>query len=71
MEEQQPWQQLKSQQNDVHFLQKARSPAGGLQEEDQLNQPCLDLNGKPFWPKINTAENGAPIQSLQEQDFQY
>jgi hypothetical protein len=35
------------------------------------NQPCLDLSGKPFWPKVNTAETGAPIQSLQEQDFQF
>jgi hypothetical protein len=35
------------------------------------NQPCLDLNGRPFWPKVNTAETGAPIQSLQEQDFQF
>jgi len=33
------------------------------------NQPCVDSNGKTFWPKINTTENGAPIQSLQEQDF--
>jgi hypothetical protein len=35
------------------------------------NQPCLDSNGKTFWPKINTTDSGAPIQSLQEQDFQY
>jgi len=26
------------------------------------NQPCLDLSGKPFWPKVNTTENGAPIR---------
>jgi hypothetical protein len=31
----------------------------------------LDLSGKPFWPKINTTENGAPIQALQDQDFQF
>jgi hypothetical protein len=35
------------------------------------NQPCLDLSGKPFWSKINTSDNGAPIQALQDQDFQY
>ena len=35
------------------------------------NQPCVDSNGKTFWPKINTTETGAPIQSLQEQDFQF
>jgi hypothetical protein len=28
------------------------------------NQPCVDSNGKTFWPKINTTETGAPIQSL-------
>jgi hypothetical protein len=35
------------------------------------NQPYLDLNCKSFWPKINTAYNGAPIQALQNQDFQF
>jgi hypothetical protein len=35
------------------------------------NQPCVDSNGKTFWPKINMTDNGAPIQSLQEQYFQY
>ncbi len=35
------------------------------------NQPCLDMSGKPFWPKINTTENSAPIQALQDQDFQF
>jgi len=35
------------------------------------NQPCIDANGKTFWPKINTTDAGAPIQSLQEQDFQF
>jgi hypothetical protein len=34
-------------------------------------QPCVDSNGKTFWPKINTTDAGAPIQSLQEQDFQF
>jgi hypothetical protein len=48
----------------------------GHQQEDcrkriNSNQPCLDLSGKPFWPKVNMAETGAPIQSLQEQDFQF
>jgi hypothetical protein len=33
--------------------------------------PCLDQNGKAFWPKINTTENGAPIEALQDQDFQF
>jgi hypothetical protein len=35
------------------------------------NQPCLDSNGKPFWPKVNTTETGAPIQALQDPDFQF
>jgi hypothetical protein len=35
------------------------------------NQPCLDCNGKSFWPKINMTKNGAPIQALQDQGFQY
>jgi hypothetical protein len=35
------------------------------------NQPCIDANGKTFWPKINTTDAGTPIQSLQEQDFQF
>jgi hypothetical protein len=35
------------------------------------NQPCVVTNGKTFWPKINTTDTGAPIQSLQEQDFQF
>jgi hypothetical protein len=35
------------------------------------NQPCIDSNGKTFWPKINTTDAGAPIQSLQDQDFQF
>jgi hypothetical protein len=35
------------------------------------NQPCIDANGKTFWPKINTTDAGAPIQSLQDQDFQF
>jgi hypothetical protein len=48
----------------------------GHKQEDcrkriNVNQPCLDLSGKPFWPKINLTENGAPIHSLQEQDFQF
>jgi hypothetical protein len=48
----------------------------GHRQEDcrkriNANKPCLDSNGKPFWPKINTTENGAPIQALQDQDFQF
>jgi hypothetical protein len=35
------------------------------------NQPCIDANGKTFWPKISTTDAGAPIQSLQDQDFQF
>jgi hypothetical protein len=35
------------------------------------NQPCVGSNGKTFWPKINTTNTFAPIQSLLEQDFQY
>ena len=35
------------------------------------NQPCIDANGNTFWPKINTTDAGAPIQSLQDQDFQF
>jgi len=39
------------------------------------NKPCLDTNGRPFWPKINAAtdtnpgQNPAPIQSIE--DFQF
>jgi hypothetical protein len=40
------------------------------------NQPCLDTQGRPFWPKVNAAstdansgQNPAPVQSLQ--DFQF
>ncbi len=35
------------------------------------NQPCIDANGKTFWPKIHTMDAVAPIQSLQDQDFQF
>jgi hypothetical protein len=35
------------------------------------NQPCIDADGKTFWPKLNTMDPGAPIQSLQDQDFQF
>ena len=48
----------------------------GHRQEDcrkriNANQPCLDASGKTFWPKINTTDNGAPIQALQDQDFQF
>ena len=48
----------------------------GHRQEDcrkriNANQPCLDTNGKTFWPNINTTNNGAPIQALQDQDFQF
>jgi len=48
----------------------------GHRQEDcrkriNANQPCLDANGKTFWPNINTTDNGAPIQALQDQDFQF
>jgi hypothetical protein len=48
----------------------------GHRQEDcrkriNANKPCLDLSGKPFWPKINTTDNSAPIQALQDQDFQF
>jgi hypothetical protein len=48
----------------------------GHRQEDcrkriNANQPCLDSSGKTFWPKINTTDNGAPIQALQDQDFQF
>jgi hypothetical protein len=39
------------------------------------NKPCLDTNGRPFWPKVNaaadahTGQNPAPIQSIE--DFQF
>ncbi len=48
---------------------------GHCQEECRkrmnANQPCIDANGKTFWPKINTTDASAPIQSLQEQNFQF
>jgi hypothetical protein len=48
----------------------------GHRQEDyrkriNANQPCQDSSGKTFWPKINTTDNGAPIQALQDQDFQF
>ena len=48
----------------------------GHRQEDcrkriNANQTCLDSSGKTFWPKINTTDNGAPIQALQDQDFQF
>jgi hypothetical protein len=39
------------------------------------NKPCLDTNGRPFWPKVNAAADSnpgqtpAPIQSIE--DFQF
>jgi hypothetical protein len=39
------------------------------------NKPCLDTNGRPFWPKVNAAadatsgQNPAPIQCIE--DFQF
>jgi hypothetical protein len=39
------------------------------------NKPCLDTNGRPFWPKVNAAtdsnpgQNPAQIQSIE--DFQF
>jgi hypothetical protein len=39
------------------------------------NKPCLDTNGRPFWPKVNAAtdvnpgQNPAPIQSIE--DFRF
>jgi hypothetical protein len=39
------------------------------------NKPCLDTNGRPFWPNVNAAveansgQNPAPIQSIV--DFQF
>jgi hypothetical protein len=39
------------------------------------NKPCLDTNGRPYWPKVNSAvdansgQNPAPIQSIE--DFQF
>jgi hypothetical protein len=39
------------------------------------NKPCLDTNGRPFWPKVNAAadansgQDPAPIQSIE--DFQF
>jgi hypothetical protein len=35
------------------------------------NQPCLDSNGKPFWPKFNMTDTGAPILALLEPGFQF
>jgi hypothetical protein len=43
----------------------------GHRQEECRKQCCLDMSGTPFWPKINTTENSAPIQALQAQDFQF
>jgi hypothetical protein len=53
------------------FCQKQGHKQEDCRKRINSNQPCLDLSGKPFWPKINTTENSAPIQALQDQDFQF
>jgi hypothetical protein len=53
------------------FCQKQGHKQDDCRKRINANQPCLDLSGKQFWPKVNTTENGAPIQALQDQDFQF
>jgi hypothetical protein len=53
------------------FCQKLGHRQEDCRKRINTNQPCLDSTGKTFWPKINTTENGAPIQALQDQDFQF
>jgi hypothetical protein len=47
------------------FYRKQGHKQEDCQKWINANQPCLDSSGKPFWPKINTTENGAPIQAFQ------
>jgi hypothetical protein len=59
------------------FVSSARSPIHQeCRKRINANKPCLDTNGRLFWPKINAAADDnqnqsppAPIQVLQ--DFQY
>jgi hypothetical protein len=53
------------------FCQKQGHCQEECRKRINANQPCLDSNGKAFWPKINATNNGAPIQALQGQDFQF
>jgi hypothetical protein len=53
------------------FCQKQGHQQEECRKRINSNQPCLDSNSKPFWPKINMTENGALIEALQDQDFQY
>ena len=53
------------------FCKKLGDRQEDCQKRINANQPCLDTSGKTFWPKINTTNNGAPIQALQDQDFQF
>ncbi len=51
---------------------------GHRQEEcrkrQKANKPCLDSNGRPFWPKVNTTDgnptNNLDVPSYTFQDFQ-
>jgi len=40
----------------------------------KAKQPCLDSNGRPFWPKVNTTDNNptnnVDVPSFSFQDFQ-
>jgi hypothetical protein len=53
------------------FCKKLGHRQEDCQKRINANQPCLDSSGKTFLPKINTTDNGAPIQALQDQDFQF
>jgi hypothetical protein len=53
------------------FCRKQGHPQEDCRKRINSNQPCLDLSGKPFWPKVNMTDTGAPIQALQDLDFQF
>ncbi len=53
------------------FCQRQGHRQEECRQRMNANQPCIDAEGKTFWPKLNTMDPGAPIQSLQDQDFQF
>ncbi len=36
----------------------------------KANKPCLDSNGRPFWPKVNAAEAN-PTNAMEALDFTF
>jgi hypothetical protein len=36
----------------------------------KANKPCLDSNGRPFWPKVNAADSN-PTNSVEAPTFTF